>query len=238
MRGLAMTLMMAVITASGLEPAALSSEELSRVSSLKVFFAHQSVGGNMLEGVSAVAGSTITTLAWSGGGISRGINHFLAGQNEAPLSKLQAFEQAMDQVGGQVDVAMVKLCYVDFNPDTDVGALAERYRQTLDRVQAKFPKVRVVAVTTPLTLVQKGIKGFLKHVMGKPAWGELENPKRRAFNDALRASFPADRLFDLAAAEVRPGEVDLRDDFTDDGGHLNQLGQKAVATAWLRFLAK
>lgn len=232
--------------------AAPTADAVAKVAKRRVFFGHQSVGANVLDGLSEVTGGAVRVVASREASAldAPGLAHALVGQNEAPLTKVQDFEQAMEVLGPRADVAFFKFCYVDFDASTDEQALYDAYRAALERVQAKFPQVKVVAVTAPLTTVQTGPKAWLKKVMGKGAWGEAENAKRHAFNELVRAGFRGKPLFDLARAEaLRPDGTTqsftrdgatvpaLVPEYTDDGGHLNAVGRKAVAEALVTFLA-
>jgi hypothetical protein len=229
------------------------TDPLEQVARLRIYFGHQSVGGNLVEGVTRLAGKRLTvtevrsltpsTLA------APALAHQLIGSNEAPLTKIAAFERALDELNGQVDVALFKFCYVDFTATTDVDALFTAYAQALTRLKGKYPKVTFATVTTPLSVVQSGVKAWVKQRLGQHPWGEQENRTRHAFNEKLRAAFGGPALFDLARLEstrddgtretyqVEGATVPkLRDDFTDDGGHLNPKGARAAAQAFVAFL--
>ena len=229
-----------------------TAEQVAAVAQRRVFFGHQSVGANVLEGLAEVTGGRVRVVESRDAAAfeTPGVVHAFLGQNEAPLTKVADFEKAMDAVGGRADVALYKFCYVDFDATTDVDALFEAYRGSLERVAAKFPQLTVVAVTAPLTTVQTGPKAWLKNTFGGGAWGEKENVKRHAFNEKVRAAFRGKPLFDLARVEaVRPDgttQAFTRDGatvpalvpaYSDDGGHLNAAGRKAVAAELVKVLA-
>jgi hypothetical protein len=241
-----------LVMATDVRAAAPTADAVAAVAKQRVFFGHQSVGGNILEGLAEVTGGAVRVVE------SRdpkafeapGVVHALLGQNEAPLTKVSDFEQVMEAVGPRVDVAFYKFCYVDIDAATDVDALFEAYRASLERVQAKFPSVTVVAVTAPLTTVQTGPKAWLKNAFGGGAWGEKENVKRHAFNEKVREAFRGKPLFDVARVEaVRPDGTTqsftrggvavpaLVPEYTEDGGHLNAVGRKVVAAELVRVLA-
>lgn len=204
---------------------------------LRVFFGHQSVGANVLDGVEEVGPGRVH------------FEHRLLGTNGDPLSKLAAFELAVAEVAGRVHLAFFKFCYADFTALTDVDALFAAYQHTLSRLQSAYPRVAFAHVTVPLTVVQGGVTGWVKRHLGLGAWGELENVKRHAFNQRLRDAYRGAPLFDLALVESTRADgtqetwrfaglaaPKLRADFTDDGGHLNQQGRLVVARALLSFL--
>ncbi len=232
---------------------AASDETLTRVAERRIFFGHQSVGGNILDGISAASRGklTINESRAADAFAKPGIVHTFVGENEAPLSKVADFEKAMEASGGKAEVAFFKFCYVDFNATTDVDALLSEYVAAHARLKAKYPSTTFVHVTVPLTLVQTGAKAFLKRLTGGAPWGERENAVRHRYNELLRSKFKGEPLFDLAAVEATKSDGTTQSyefvgkpvpalvpAYSDDGGHLNATGQKHVAEALLSFLAK
>jgi hypothetical protein len=223
--------------------------DLQTVARMQVAFAHQSVGNDILHGVADLAAEHDVDL-----GINEtanfvstgaGISHFLVGRNGDPEGKLSHYVATLSSSADpRIDVALVKLCYVDFKPETAAAALADRYIQSLDSLQARYPQTIFAAITAPLTTVQSGPKAWVKKLLGRSPAGYLENRRREEFNDILRRHFGPDRLFDLAAIEASSGigeeqssprSLDPR--MTNDGGHLNPEGRRIVAAAFVRFLA-
>ncbi|OGQ86731.1 MAG: hypothetical protein A2289_15685 [Deltaproteobacteria bacterium RIFOXYA12_FULL_58_15] len=230
-------------------------QHIQALSKRTLFFGHQSVGGNILDGarsllsrasagVSIVATKNAADLepgTWA---------HSLVGRNEDPASKIAAFKEIMDGgLGDHVDLAFVKLCYVDFNAATDVHALFADYQRTLRGLEKAYRKTMFVHLTVPLTIVQTGVKSSLKKMLGKTVWGEAENGKRFEFNELLRREFATAPVFDLAKLEATTPsgkshtvEVGGRDvevmvpTYTYDDGHLNEAAQLYVASHLLNFL--
>ncbi len=223
----------------------------------RVFFGHHSVGAEILglwaaftaspdgaewgiekiladhagSGVSVVDDSALN-LALSAGQIANAS----PGDNGDPLSKLQGFDQAIrGGVGSQVDVAFFKFCFVDFPiPSSPTFTLAQ-YKATLDALQTDYPNVRFIHVTAPLSEAQA-------------AW---HNDDRDAWNQALRAAYPAADIFDLADFEsLGPSGARETAVATDeaqhpclasawaagDGGHLNQAGADMLAQKLVLYL--
>jgi hypothetical protein len=221
-------------------PMTLEAADLS-VLRARVFFGHQSVGENILEGIRAIIAPR--KLEWVDAKI---------GTNEQPLSKLEAFRSAMTEgVGKGAELAFMKFCYIDFNAATDVAALFSSYKKTMGDLQRECPKTMFVHFTAPLTTVASGPKAWVQKTLGRAAWGERENEKRHAYSEQLRAEYGGkDLVFDLAAIEsgglAHPQRFELEGRslpvlaraFTDDGGHLNANGRLVVARELLRFLAK
>lgn len=219
----------------------------------RVVFGHQSVGDNILSGIKQLAvrdGVTINISQQRTAPFLSGISHFYIGNNTDPKSKIQDFAAAIDAgVVQDADVALMKLCYIDFNADTNAGQLANDYISSLDSLAKKHPNTHFIAVTAPLTAVQTGPKAWVKKLLGKPLSGTVDNAKRGAFNTLLRQHYLADgHLFDLAKGETEASgqvcmtQVDgqqvevLCPEITDDGGHLNERGQILLAAELVNFL--
>jgi hypothetical protein len=221
-------------------PMTIDAAEVDKALRTHVFFGHQSVGQNILDGVRAMVSPK--KLDWIDAKI---------GTNEQPLTKLEAFRAAMTQGPGKgAELALMKFCYVDFNAGTNVAALFDSYKKTMADLKAQYPNTKFIHVTAPLTTVASGAKAWVKKRLGSPVWGELENEKRHAYSELLRTEYRGrDPIFDLAAVEAgEPGQPQrfelagkslpmLAASFTDDGGHLNRSGQRAAAQEFLRLLA-
>jgi hypothetical protein len=221
------------------------------VARLRVFFGHQSVGGDIIEGLKPwIVASEVTENKTAPPNAS--FRHAFIGTNTVPLSKLESFDRLLraEEQRQHVDVAMAKFCFIDFDSKTDVDALFAAYAREMKKLEQDLPQTTLVYFTVPLTTVQGGLRGWLKHHFGGGAWGEKENVKRNAFNELIRSNYPKELIFDLATFEATlpdghldTSEVDghpiprLRADFTDDGGHLNELGRREIAGALLRFLS-
>ncbi|CAM3391187.1 hypothetical protein G4177_31525 [Corallococcus sp. ZKHCc1 1396] len=244
--------------AAASEPAKADATQagLERLSHRRVFFGHQSVGGNILDGVRGLTpgapAPALVEVKDATAALAPGtFAHALVGQNEQPETKLAHFAQLLD--GGlaeQVDVALVKFCYIDFNSGTDAKALFEKYRATLAGLKTRHPGVTFVHVTAPLTTVQRGVKAWLNELRGRSVFGVGENVSREAFNALMRQTYGGrEPLFDLAAlestrADGTPETFDVNGRpypamvpaYSDDGGHLNARGQARVASALVSFL--
>ena len=231
-----------------------SPAEVQRVASLRVVFAHQSVGSNILDGVRAIAGRENVPIrieeARSDSSTAPGIVHFRVGENGKPESKIDDFRRTLAaRPFGNVDVALMKFCFVDFDADIDPKKLAADYESLIDTLQREQPATRFVAVTVPLETLQTGFKAWLKRALGREPGGYESNARRYAFNDEIRRHFAPAELFDLARAESSAGGAAhtyaigsvraeaLDPAFSADGAHLNADGEVAVAGALIRALA-
>jgi hypothetical protein len=230
-------------------------KEMARVASHRVFFGHQSVGRDILEGL-AELGSGTTRLRFSRpGAIVASDTAFFAedaiGVNGDPASKCHAFVAAVDAMTASApDVVLMKFCYVDVTEDSDVASVLAAYAGVVDTIRARHPGVRLVHVTMPLTTRSPGWKRMLNRLLGRGEAADLANVNRERYNTGLRTRYPGDPLFDLAAVESTGpdgsrsafelnGEIGyaLVEEYTTDGGHLNARGRMAAARELVRVLA-
>lgn len=243
-------------TAAAAEADASLRAELDRVAQRRIYFGHQSVGNNLLDGIKQLAAqagvSVRSTEATSAGGVPPAtFGHTPVARNGDPLQKLQSFEQAMGQQPSGLDIALVKFCYVDITANTDAKALFARYRATMDGLKAKHPGTTFVHVTTPLTIAQGGMKAGLKKLIGRAPHGAIENQRREEYNVLLRQTYQGrEPIFDLARTEsIAPDGTAvavewngslapaMAPEYTDDGGHLNAAGKLRAARELISVLA-
>jgi hypothetical protein len=224
----------------------------------RVFFGHQSVGANIMEGVSDLAaaeprlGLRVVTDA---GAFGEGgaFLHGTVGRNGDPGGKTDDFAVRLDgPLAGKVDIAFHKYCYVDVTATSDVPALFERYQQVMARLAAAHPGVVFVHVTTPLVTVPTGATASIKRLFGRASGRHADNLARERFNDLMRRAYAGrGLLFDLAAIEsTRPDgsreslssggqrAYALVPAYASDGSHLNEAGRRRVAEELLVFLAR
>src|SRR3982751_6306266 len=168
--------------------------ELQRVAGLRVVFAHQSVGNNILDGVRTIAARENVPLrieeTRSDNSGAPGIVHFRVGENGKPESKIDDFRKTLGaKPFGNVDVALMKFCFVDFDSDTDPKKLAADYESLIDTLQREQPATRFVAVSAPLETLQTGLKAWLKRALGREPGGYASNARRYAFNEEIRTHY-------------------------------------------------
>lgn len=229
---------------------------LGALAGIRVFFGHQSVGENILDGVRDL--TRPAAHEWpivlhgeppppSGGYLL----HARVGRNEHPLTKCDEFRRILDEgLRGAVDIALLKFCYIDIDERTDVDALAASYQSLLEDLGRRHPSVAFVPVTAPLRHSPKGAGVWLRERLGRPNRSKLANAKRHRFNEHLRRAWQDAPLFDLAASEAtRPdgrresftagGQRydNMVGAYTDDGGHLNEVGRRVAATHLIQSLA-
>lgn len=228
----------------------ISSDEWKSIAQKRILFAHQSVGENILAGIRSLADESNTTIKITKSReviAGPGITHFFVGKNEAPYVKLKDFEDTLN--GGAItgaDIALLKLCYIDINRNTDVVKLAEAYSSMLFKLSQRYPKTTFIAVTVPVRTVSTGFKVSIRRLLGKKMNDYEDNVRRQEFNTILRNRFGVQgRLFDLAKAEAqgtntityngKPLDV-LNTKMAIDSGHLNAFGERIVAAEFIKYI--
>lgn len=239
----------------------VSAAEWQRLKTRRIFFGHQSVGGNLLDGVRQVIASNpqIGLRVVEADRLSDvpgpALVHRAIGRNYDPASKNAAFMAVLDSTTSALDVALYKFCYVDIGADTDPDVLFASYVHTIDEVQMRHPTVAIVHVTLPLmSATPPGrAKALVRRALGRPPISEVEyNVKRNRYNTLLRARYAGRApVFDLARIEstrsdgsrsyfVRGSDTvyTLAPEWTTDGGHLNATAQRLAAEQFLIVLAR
>jgi len=233
---------------------------------MKTFFAHQSVGADILAGIEQLAGggsgaarvlTPAQAQAETPAGVEPGstdsllIIHERVGANREPLTKIAGFRAALDaKHRPELDVALLKFCYVDITTQAEAEALWKHYEAAIEELSTAHPALRLVHCTVPLRSLPEGPYAWLRRTLGHRHPAIAGNRARDWFNRQLRERFGGGReLFDLAALESRRADAkpcELIDDgarvpslareWTYDGGHLNERGRTMAAAAFLEFL--
>jgi hypothetical protein len=237
----------------------ISAVKWQQLGKKKIFWGHQSVGSNILGGMQEliVAHSEIPLKIFAvkepyrlDPGV---LSHRNVGNNCDPSSKIKDFVKMVEGgIGNQADFAFFKFCYIDFNARSDVNAIFVEYKEAMQRLKEKYPDTRFMHATIPLLKVQTGPKAWVKKVLGRTLDGTKDNVKRCEFNDMIRAEYEGTGpIFDIAKYEsTRPDgsretfELDGKEYYafvpvyTNDGGHLNKLGSKYLASELLIWLTQ
>jgi len=236
----------------------LSDQERTSLATKKIFFGHQSVGSNIVQGIRDVMSEdprlklTIVKSPNPQSISTPAFVEFEIGKNGDPQSKNEAFAAILDKgIGTQGGIVMYKYCYVDIDSSTDIQRMFENYRKEISTLKGKYPSLKIVHITIPLTTVEPTAKAWVKSILGKTTAQDV-NVKRNEFNNLLRTTYAGtDPIFDLAEVEsthsdgsrsyfTRGAEkiYTLAPEFTTDGGHLNEAGRRAAAELLLQVLAK
>lgn len=233
--------------------------EWHHLSQKKIYFGHQSVGFNIIDGIKDIMTCNpqiklnIIETTNPVNLDSPALAHAPVGKNMNPNSKCDAFAELMNNgFGNKTDIAFLKFCYIDFASGTNVEELFKTYESIMSFLRTKYPQVVFIHVTVPLTTPQRGLKALIKKTIGKPVAGYEENIRREEFNEKMRKHYSGkEPVFDLALIESTTetgnrvtfsykGDTgySLAPEYTNDGGHLNERGRKIVAEQLLIFLSK
>ena len=204
-------------------------QEVAALNGRAVFFAHNSVGQNILDGVREVDGGIPIFSEQEAG--AAGIAEVYMGFNGDPDGKMDAFRGLMDAGGNNAQIAFFKLCYADFDANTNATALFDKYASVMTELEAKYPDVTFAHVTAPLYHYN----------------ASYHNSAQHAFNEKMRSGYGA-VVFDLAALEAvdssgagtlsRDGVTPaMAEEWSLDGSHLNEAGGKYIAGELIQFLA-
>ena len=236
-----------------------TTSDFAPLNNYRIFFMHQSVGQNLMDGLELLANDANTKItlaqrdnsALSAGFPANGLIHTYGGKNRFPETKIKSFasQLAAFPENNQPDIAVMKLCYIDFDVDTDIDKLFEQYTKTIETLEKRYPKITFAHMTVPLMRFPDGIKVSIKRMLGMDIWIDVTNAKRQQFSQRIRDRFPKSRIFDIAEHESTypDGKREQRlhhnetiyglvPAYTDDGGHLNAQGKRHVAKNFLKFL--
>lgn len=231
----------------------IDSKVIDKLSDKRIFFGHQSVGMNILDGIEkleAASGNSLKIIKTKELSTVDGPSfmHAPIGDNDRPDLKMKDFEEILGSSQDKApDIALLKFCYIDINKTTDVDALFTQYKETMTRLEKKYPQTKFVYVTTPLTVTEPTFRSFVKKLLGKPD----NNIARAEFNQKLLDEYgKTGRVFDLARIESTypNGErasfesngklyYSLSPEYASDSGHLNEMGSKIAGKELLEFLA-
>lgn len=225
------------------------------INSHRILFAHMSVGSDIMAGLASAGGDLrepiaireIDADAAASGTPGPGISHFFIGANAQPLQKFEKFKTFLfaRNNGRSFDCVGLKLCYVDVREHTDVQAVFNEYAALVTAVTERYPHIRFVHFTVPLTTHYRSFKNRIKHVI----LGDQDNMQRSAYNELLRRAYASEPVIDIARAEstfpdgrrmahsyFRDRYYSLVPAYTADGGHLNAAGRAMAAQVFANGL--
>ncbi|MCB0910106.1 MAG: DUF4082 domain-containing protein [Propionibacteriaceae bacterium] len=243
------------------DPDLTAAEALKAVAGARVFFGHQSVGGNIISGLTAdfadagIAAPPILSSRTAASGTDPVFQHTSIGTNGDPVGKMQDFARLLNGgIGAHIDVALMKLCYVDFSTSSDPRVIFDRYNSTMSALEAAYPAVTFLYTTAPV-MTEYGASAVAPASIGRltiDGAAKSDNVARERYNALIRAKYASSgRLFDIAALEAQrdDGRVMAGNDngtyyyvmnpeLTTDGGHLNDKGSRQLALALARLIAQ
>ena len=236
----------------------ITESGLECLSKKKIYFGHQSVGYNIIDGIKDILQENnhirldIVETSNAADFETSIFAHSRVGENTQPISKVDAFLRLIeDGIGDKADVAFFKFCYIDFNAETDINLIFNYYKAKILYLKNMYPQTHFIHVTVPLMARQTGVKAAIKKLLGRSLQGYDDNIIRGRFNDLLREEFgEGEYLFDLALIEATfpDGSINIHEkdgqtfyalvpEYTYDGGHLNERGRRKVAEQLLVFLS-
>lgn len=215
------------------EGARIAPATREKIGRTAFYFAHASVGGNILKGLAALHKEDpqrfpLTARDARGGPSEGGVVYQDNRGNPGWRGKVEHFRRSVDERWhGPGLIALDKFCYVD--PDADVDV----YLESMADLSRRHPETVFVLATIPLR-----------------SGADRNNVRRQVFNEQVRR-FARERggvLLDIADIEAhdptgRPlvsgdGAVPtLFDGYTNDGGHLNPEGARRVALGFYALAA-
>jgi hypothetical protein len=233
---------------------AISADDMATVAGARIFFGHQSVGQNIIDGISELAAgrglpslSIVETRDAPKGG-NAVFAHAPVGKNGDPSGKIRNFAAIIrGGMGDAVEVAFMKFCYIDVGAGTDIDSLFAEYRTTMATIQREYPRVTFLHVSTPLETRRTDIKGIVKRLLGRN-----DNIARERLNTLFRKEYGGTtEFFDLASVESTATDGSrvsykaggkiyyaLAPAYAADSGHLNAAGRAAIAESLLGILAR
>ena len=211
------------------------------VAGLRIFFAHASVGSNVLDGVAGL--NSLDSMKYplrqekSGSNppatTSDGVIYEYPRGNPGWLKKIKDFAVYIENGWNvpAVDVVMNKFCYIDQEAEWEI------YRDSMIALENQYPDTRFIYWTMPVTTS-----------------GGSDTVLRSKFNQNLREWVKIRQgkvLFDIADIEawspdgqqqiiVSEGQdcQQLYARYTSDGGHLNDEGARRVAIGLYSLFGK
>ena len=234
--------------------------DLAVVRQGRILFSHHSVGANIIMGIRRLdtensGGSHIRVASLEVAAASKGpmLIEYSGGENGWPKSKIDSFSATIrGETRLKPELAFMKFCYADFDPQTDVAEVFNYYRSSIEALKREHPEIRFAHTTVPLTVWPTGVKSRVKRLIGREVWEDMSNVKRAEFNRRLKEYFKSDPIFDISLIEATAPDGQLTTFklggqiypslypgyASDDKGHLNTMGQQVAGEAFIRFIAE
>jgi hypothetical protein len=237
----------------------IPDEAWKKLAQKKIYFGHQSVGLNIIYGIKDLMKENpqiklnITESADKSDFKAGVFAHSKIGQNKDPKSKIEEFVKIMDSgIGNSADVAFLKFCYVDVKAGTDINKVFNEYKNATADLKEQFPQTTFIHLSVPLKAILKSTwKTWIKGILGKDVdLGHDDNIKRNEINKLFEMEYQAGKQF-FNIAEIESTFPDgtrstfekdgksyyaMVPTYTDDSGHLNEIGRKKVAEQLLLIL--
>lgn len=229
-------------------PNYFTEEQWNKLAGSRIFFGCQSVGRNIVDGAIDLQSETmniqfVNIESLENSDCSSGFFLYSRiGENFNPISKIDDFVIILrNGLGNEVDIALMKLGYLDISRSTNLNSLFMYYRNSMDTLQNLYPDLRLIHCTVPLTTKLKGLKGLVKAILRMDY-----NDCRENYNNLIRSYYKPDEIFDIAKVqselpdgsryEYRNHFTGMIDYYSTDGGHLSQIGSLVVGRELIKTL--
>ena len=226
--------------------------------SKRIFFAHQSVGKNILDGIYDLYGENAFKIPNIINYMNNNLDHdnFLLhcniGRNKEPLSKCEEFIKIIDATNAlSLEYACLKFCYIDINVQTNIEELFNRYINIIEQLSKKHPQITFIHCTIPLRNMKSSLSIRLRELIGRPNRDKLDNIKREDYNQLIRNHYKSDYIYDIAKQESVISDnkwlcfsyqgkkyLNLNPKYTYDGGHLNKIGRQKLAADFIALICR
>jgi hypothetical protein len=237
----------------------LSESTWESLSTKKIYFGHQSVGNNIMDGVAKVTTqdhlpsirivesddpSVLNRAVWA---------HSQIGKNGDPFSKIEAFKENLRKgIGDKADIAFFKFCFWDIRSFTDIGKVFRTYKETMDELKREYPNVTFVHFTVPLMSHSDSLSANIRRTFGLKVGFDEDNIKRNELSQLILKEYAGkEPVVDIALYESTLPDMTrtfftrgtehyyyLASAYTNDGGHLNEEARKWAAEQVLIILAR
>jgi hypothetical protein len=216
-------------------------ETFAGVAKQKIFFAHASVGANILHGLvdlrqaDAVKYPLIPVKAESDPpeATSQGTIYECARGNPSWTEKISGFKASIESgwQAARVDVVMNKLCYID------QAAEWKAYCESIGALEVEFPGTKFVYWTMPITTSNNSNEVLRsRYNQNLRAW-IADQTNKILFDIAdIESWSPAGRRQTFTSKNVSHDK--LFSGYSQDGGHLNAVGRVRAAIAIYSLLGK
>jgi len=224
-------------------------KKLEIIGKKNIYFGHRSVGENIIEGlkkINSASGQNYLIINELKDNITFEGNYFVhsnIGHNGDPQSKFEEFTKNVNYLADKnLNIAMMKLCFVDITSNTDIDNVFKSYIAMIDSIKKKYPDLTIIHFTVPLKSKSSWIDNIKDKIKDRNNNDQKDNLVRNRYNKLLFSKYSKEDIFDLAGIEstYANGKREaivvngkpcyfLIKDYTEDGGHLNGLGKQLVA---------
>jgi hypothetical protein len=220
---------------------AISNAVSAKIKTLDVYFEHASVGSNIVDGLHDLASNSLYAIdlhtldadmsasaTWFN--LQNGIGDFPRGNPDFTV-KRDDFNTRMRTSGfaSWVDVASFKYCYID----DDLGGMSAQeafnsVRLVIEGLETSYPNVRFIWWTMPIQTTGNSATDAYNVLVRNYC---AQNNKYLLDIADIECHCPLDNYIQDGGFQA------LFSGYTDDGGHLNSLGQQRVARAYWTVLS-